>query len=236
MEPTKQQQILALGQLGWPVSRIATAVGVDRETVTRYVRAARLPVRQRGRPSEARAKPAISPEVSTDPPANPTISVAGVSTDPAPTRAPQASACEPHRDRIEAALKMGRNAMAIWQDLVDEVGFPARYASVRRFVQRLRGTAVPDARVVIVTTPGEDYGECRVMERCGGDRHLPVRLDARAGWRLPIIDYSDSSQVIRFCGKRPRRGVEGDPPALTRASRFISRSAWTYTSVDCRST
>jgi hypothetical protein len=62
LEPTKQQQILALGQLGWPVSRIGTAVGVDRATVTRYLRTARLPVRGRGRPSEAMAKPAISPE------------------------------------------------------------------------------------------------------------------------------------------------------------------------------
>ena len=86
-----------------------------------------------------------------------------VSTDAVPSRAPRASACEPYRDRIEAALARGRNAMAIWQDLVDEVGFPARYASVRRFVRQLRGTAPPEARVVIVTTPGEeaqvDYGD-----------------------------------------------------------------------------
>jgi len=46
--------------------------------------------------------------------------------------------------------------MAIWQDLVDEVGFPARYASVRRFVHHLRDATPPDARVVIVTSPGEE--------------------------------------------------------------------------------
>ena len=51
LKPTKQQQILALGQLGWPVSRIAASVGVDRETVTRYVRAARSPERS---PSKTR--------------------------------------------------------------------------------------------------------------------------------------------------------------------------------------
>jgi transposase len=163
LEPTKQQQILALAQLGWPVSRVATAIGVDRETVTRYVRAARLPVRRRGRPSEAPAKPAISSGVSTDPPAPPAMVRGEVSTDARPSRAPQASACQPYRDQIEAALKVGRNAMAIWQDLVDEVGFPGRYASVRRFVQRRRGTAAPEARVVIVTTAGEDYGESPVM-------------------------------------------------------------------------
>ena len=43
----------------------------------------------------------------------PAISVSGVSTDAPPTRAPQASACAPYRDRIVAALALGRNAMAI---------------------------------------------------------------------------------------------------------------------------
>jgi transposase len=52
--------------------------------------------------------------------------------------------------------------MAIWQDLVDDHGFSARYASVRRFVVTLRGAAPAEARVVITTAPGEegqvDYG------------------------------------------------------------------------------
>ena len=37
--------------------------------------------------------------------------------------------------------------MAIWQDLVDDHGFAARYASVKRFVRRLRGAQPPEARV-----------------------------------------------------------------------------------------
>ena len=52
--------------------------------------------------------------------------------------------------------------MAIWQDLVDDHGFPARYASVRRFVAKQRGVVVSEAHPVIVTAPGEegqvDYG------------------------------------------------------------------------------
>jgi hypothetical protein len=64
---------------------------------------------------------------------------------PPPSRAPQASAWEPHRERIEAALRLGRNATVIWQDLVDEVGFPARYASVRRFVRQLKDASPPEA-------------------------------------------------------------------------------------------
>ena len=65
----KQQQILALGRLGWTVSRIADATDVRRETATRYLRGAGLSVRGRGCPGEGAAKPAISGEVSTDPPA-----------------------------------------------------------------------------------------------------------------------------------------------------------------------
>jgi hypothetical protein len=77
------------------------------------------------------AKPATAQEVSTDSsllnPAIPEV----VSTDPgppAPGRAPSASACEPYRELIVDALGLGWNAMAIWQDLVDQHGFTARDA------------------------------------------------------------------------------------------------------------
>lgn len=54
---------------------------------------------------------------------NPAISSRMVSTDSAPSRAPCPSACEPHRERIEVAVRIRRNAMAIWQNLVDDIGF-----------------------------------------------------------------------------------------------------------------
>jgi hypothetical protein len=127
LEQTKRQQVLALGQLGWTVSRIAAAVRVDRATVTRYLRAAGLTVRGRGRPSEGTANAAISPEVSTDSRANPAISPSEVSTDSRAARAPRASACEQYRELIAAALSRGRNAFAIYQDLVDEHRFTAKY-------------------------------------------------------------------------------------------------------------
>ena len=145
LDDQKQQQIGALGRLGWTLSRIQHTTGIRRETVSGYLKAAGIAVRSRGRPSDATAKPATAGEVSTDLPANPAITGAGVSTDPAappaPGRAPSASACEPYREIIAEALARGRNAVAIWQDLVDDHGFPARYASVRRFVVALRGRA-----------------------------------------------------------------------------------------------
>ena len=116
LDEDKQQEIRALGRVGWTLSRIQEATGVRRETISGYLKAAGIPVRGRGRPSESKPKPAISPEVSTDSgPSNPAISGkvstdseqpkpatrAEVSTDLAPVsqpgRAPSASACEPYR-------------------------------------------------------------------------------------------------------------------------------------------
>ena len=79
-----------------------------------------------------------------------------------PGHSPSASACEAYREAIELGLSRGRNARAIYQDLVSEYGFAGSYQSVQRFVRKLRGTQVPEARVVIVTAPGQeaqvDYG------------------------------------------------------------------------------
>jgi transposase len=72
------------------------------------------------------------------------------------------SACEPYREVIEQALDRGRNAMAIWQDLVTQYGFERGYQSVKRFANKIRPSQVLQARPVIVTAPGEeaqvDYG------------------------------------------------------------------------------
>ena len=82
------------------------------------------------------AKPAI--EVSTDSEAE--------KPPRQPRRSPSASACEPHREIIEAELARGGNAMAIWQDLVDSHGFAGRYASVKRFVRKLCGSRARSPR------------------------------------------------------------------------------------------
>jgi transposase len=73
-----------------------------------------------------------------------------------------ASACAVHRDAIELGLARGRNAMAIWQDLVDTRGFTGGYQSVKRFVRKLAGGPSKEACAVIETAVGEeaqvDYG------------------------------------------------------------------------------
>ena len=170
----KQQQVLTLGRLGWTLRRIELATAVRRETASGYLKAAGIPVRGRGRPGVGPPKPAISGEVSTDPaPAQPPPA-------PNPGRAPGASACEPYREVIAEAMGRGRNAVAIWQDLVDDHGFTARYASVRRFVAKLRGSAPAEARVVITTAPGEegqvDYGEGPMVREPSTGKYRRTRL------------------------------------------------------------
>lgn len=164
-----RQQVLALGRLGWPLRRIEEETGVRRETASAYLRAAGIAVRRVGRPTAAppESKPAITPEVSTD------------SGAIRPARAPTASACEPYRELIVEALGRGRNAMAIWQDLVDAHGFTDRYASVRRFVKKLRGSVV-EACAIITTAPGEegqvDYGDGPMVRDPQSGKYRRTRL------------------------------------------------------------
>lgn len=155
----RQEQVLALGRLKWSLRRIEEATGVRRETIGGYLRAAGIAVRA----PRTRRLPAGGPEAE---PAgsNP---ASQVSTDSSaelirPGRSPTASACEAYRDFIESSMTKGRNAMAIWQDLIEDHGFEARYSSVKRFVRKLQNEPGGEARCVITTGPGEeaqvDYG------------------------------------------------------------------------------
>ena len=209
----KKQQILVLGRLGWPLRRIEHATGVRRETASAYLKAAGIAIREprRRRPpaqpasrmSTDRAKPAS--EVSTDPATLPP-GLVDPSPPPPPGRAPTASACEPYRELIELALGRGRNAMAIWQDLVDEHGFDARYASVRRFVVKLRGQHTPEAHPVIVTAPGEegqvDYGDGPMV------RHPVTRKYRRTRLFVFTLGYSRKSVRLLTFTSSARRWAE----------------------------
>jgi hypothetical protein len=143
----KKQQIIALGRLGWTTRRIERETGIRRETISTYLKEAGVELRPpRGRTLSKPASP--SGEVTPDPEAAETASDHSgidielskpaspddqVTPDPEPQSAPasstpaghspSASSCEPFREAVELALSQGRNAKAIWQDLVDTHGF-----------------------------------------------------------------------------------------------------------------
>src|SRR5881409_3905408 len=225
----KRQQVIALGRLGWSLRRIEEATGVRRETASTYLRAAGVVVRPPGRWGQP-PKPAI--EVSTDsgagPASNPANGV-GVSTDspaapplPRPGRSPAASACEPYRELIATALARGRNAMAIWQDLVDAHGFPATYASVMRFVRQLRGAAAPEAHAVIQTAPGEegqvDYGDGPMVRHPATGKYRRTRLFlltlgySRKSVRL--LTWQSSTRIWAELHERAFRRLGGAPALI----------------------
>jgi len=202
----RKQQVLALGRLGWSLRRIQGATGVRRETASVYLKAAGIAVRPPGgRGRRIAAKPGVQvitdfdagklpdeestghAEVSTSAltpqtvpaiPANKIITDSGLRADP--TQCPSASACESYRELIELGLARGRNAMAIWQDLVSQAGFTSGYQSVRRFVRRLQGAARPEAHPVIVTAPGEeaqvDYGTGPMVRDPQSSKYRRTRL------------------------------------------------------------
>src|ERR1019366_2090549 len=167
----KKQQVLALGRLGWSLRRIQQATHVRRETAGAYLKAAGIAVRPPSGWGRCEAKPAN--EVITDSgAAKPAIPVIPDPLDPNPnpenlstkgkakaTSKPAnenevitdsavvsgSSTCEPYREAIDLGVNRGRNAMAIWQDLVSEYGLASSYQNGQRFVrQRGEGLLVPD--------------------------------------------------------------------------------------------
>ena len=172
----KKQQVIALGRLGWSLRRIEEETGVRRETASGYVKAAGIAMRAPGgwgrAPAKApkvaeAAKPAIEVatgsegEKSREQAANPSQDwpdragdpqsvLPSTEAEPEQNRRASTSTCEPYWELIVAALARGRNAMGIWQDLVDGHGFGGRYNSVKRFVAKLRGHASPQDRKSVV--------------------------------------------------------------------------------------
>ena len=141
MSANKQTTIQTLLAMGKSQREIARVTGIDRKTVRTY---------------QLKLAAANSPGVATDLPPGQAEQI------PPPRPPAHTSACEPWRQFIEAQLKLKRNAMAIYQDLVDAHGFAHGYNSVKRFVGRLRWRE-PEQFDRLEFAAGEeaqvDYGE-----------------------------------------------------------------------------
>ncbi len=180
----KQDQVLALGRLGWALRRIEKATGVRRETASAYLRAAGIAVRPAGR--WGRAPPNPANEVTADPGANSAEALQlsnpanEVTADSPELAHSDKSFASPFRELIEDQLARGRNAFGIYQQLVDHNGFTASYESVKRFVRALRKNAQPQAHPVIETAPGEegqvDYGEGPMVRHPESGKYRRTRL------------------------------------------------------------
>jgi transposase len=144
----EQETILGLLRLGWGVRRIARETGHSREAIRRYQASGVPPLSH----PTGEAVVAADSGTSDDP-------VDGNITSPAPGR----STCEEHRAFITAEHARGRNATAIYQDLVERHGYTGSDQAVRRFVRTITSANPPYAKCRFETAPGAeaqvDYGE-----------------------------------------------------------------------------
>ncbi len=145
------QSILTLHLQGWSARRIARELQVNRETVSRYVRAgadgnskpAKAPI---SGPGSAESKPAKAPILA------PGESEAGEGASGSIGRASHAAAW---REVIEAKRAAGLTARRIYQDLVSEHGANVSYDSVRRYLKKIGWTRpLPFRR--IESFPGQE--------------------------------------------------------------------------------
>src|SRR5258708_2473181 len=180
----KREQVIALGRLGWSLRRIEQATGVRRETAGDYLRSAGIALRGPGgwgRKAPAKAATAMITGADSSKPANEVITgFLPEGTLPEQGAKRTTGASEAYREMIELELSRGRNAMGIWQDLVDGHGFTGGYQSVQRLVRKLRGAVSPEARVIIETRPGEefqvDYGTGPMVRDADSGKYRRTRL------------------------------------------------------------
>jgi len=155
--------ILTLKQRGWSQRRIARELGINRETVARYVNL-------RGSDS----KPATNAPTGSEGPKPAKAPIGSIGQD---TQKPgPESQCESLRKVIEDKLEEGLSRQRIYQDLIDEHGFDGSYYSVRRFVNRL-GDNKPIPFRRMESMPGEqaqiDFGTGAPVVRQDGKRKRP---------------------------------------------------------------
>src|SRR5271155_6064712 len=240
LEKAKQEQVIALGRLGWSLRRIEAATGVRRETAGSYLRSAGIALRTPGgwgrKPPKAAtsvttgsasSKPAIevitgffgSTGADNSKPANEVITgFLPEATVPELVKR-RSEASEAYREMIALELSRGRNAMGIWQDLVDKHGFTSSYQSVQRFVLKLRGAVSPEARVIIETKPGEegqvDYGTGPLVRDPNSGKYRRTRLfvltlgSSRKSVRLLV--FRSSVRVWAELHEKAFRRLGGSP-------------------------
>ena len=131
LKMAERQRIQALLELGWSYRRIQRATGVRRETVSGYDR------KRDSKPANLSTGSGVLPGRTANLPPGPQ------------------SAAEPYREFIEAAVAKGLSAQRIWQDLREDYGYGHAYASVKRYVRRVK-RAHPEVADVMEHPPGQE--------------------------------------------------------------------------------
>lgn len=179
LKPHLKTTVATLLANGSSQREIERRTGVDRKTIRALLRAMGCAA-----PAEANSPtPATGPAGPVGqipPPRPPAGAPAAAPVDPLERLPAHArSACEQHREWIEAQVRLGRNAVAIYQQLVDEFGFAHRYNSVKRFCRALRQREPEQFDRLEFTVAEEaqvDYGEGAPTRHPSSGRYRKPRL------------------------------------------------------------
>jgi transposase len=179
LKPHLKTTVATLLANGTSQREIERRTGVDRKTIRGLLRATgAAPGVEANSPTPATGPG--DPAKQIPPPRPPAGIPAAAPVAPLPKLPAHArSACEPHREWIEAQVRLGRNGVAIYQQLVDEFGFAHRYNSVKRFCRALRQRE-PEQFDRLEFAGGEeaqvDYGEGAPTRHPSSGRYRKPRL------------------------------------------------------------
>jgi len=165
LKPDKKSTIITLLCNGVSQREISRKTNINRRTIRKYAIESGFSLASEILDSKypTEGEVATGPDclISQNPPPRPpAITVSKREKRAIPLHA--RSACEPHREWIEQQVGLGRNAVAIYQDLVELFGFSNKYNSVKRFVRGLKKKD-PKQFDRLEFSPGEeaqvDYGK-----------------------------------------------------------------------------
>ena len=225
------QAIQALAAKGHSNRAISRALGVDRSTVAKTL--SQIQNQPPGWEAPTGSDDGITgiPAAESDTetgvadvgPVDVETCRASVSTSPsaAPntnTLASSRSECEPYRAEIISKLEQGLTAQRIWQDLIVEFGFSAKYQSVRRYVARLQQKTPQLVRRMEVAAGEEaqaDFGTGAWITTADGKRRRSwvfriVLSHSRKGYSEAVFHQSTESFIgalenaFRYFGGTPK--------------------------------
>lgn len=227
--------ILTLHKAGHSQREIAALLGLNRETIGKYL-AANQPNAPTGNSLDDPRELPMASNVGTGctgtsagrPPDAPTGSAAA-------SRTGSPSGCEPFREQILAKLEQGLEAVRIHQDLLAEYRDSApSYYSVRRFIARLRQkVSLPFRRME--TAPGDeaqvDFGTGAAVRTAAGQLRRPwvfriVLSYSRKGYSEAV--WRQSSEDFIACLENAFRHFGGVPKRLVidNLKAVVARGDW----------